>query len=168
VEPVRPAALVLDRGRRWSLTVVNVGLACCAVEAMVASLSTTTPAGTVPYAGDDRSVDVLVISGTVTDKLAPLVRQLHAASPGSVKVLSFGACANSGGPYWDSYSVTKGVDQLLPVDAWVPGCPPRPEALLDALEALAPAAAGERVLDAPLVRPSAGAVGPQDLRGRPL
>lgn len=168
MEPVRPAALVLDRGRRWSLTVVNVGLACCAVEAMVASLSTTTPAGTVPYAGDDRSVDVLVISGTVTDKLAPLVRQLHAASPGSVKVLSFGACANSGGPYWDSYSVTKGVDQLLPVDAWVPGCPPRPEALLDALEALAPAAAGERVLDAPLVRPSAGAVGPQDLRGRPL
>ena len=82
MEPVRPAALVLDRGRRWSLTVVNVGLACCAVEAMVASLSTTSPVGTVPYAGDDRTVDVLVISGTVTDKLAPLVRQLHDAVPG--------------------------------------------------------------------------------------
>jgi NADH-quinone oxidoreductase subunit B len=168
VEPVRPAVLVLDRGRRWSLAVVNVGLACCAVEAMVASLSTTSPVGTVPYAGDDRSVDVLVISGTVTDKLAPLVRQLYDAAPGPVKVLSFGACANSGGPYWDSYSVTSGVDQVLPVDAWVPGCPPRPEALLDALEALAPAAGGARVLDAPLVRPSAGDVGPQDLRGRPL
>jgi len=167
VQPVRPAALVLDRGRRWSLTVVNVGLACCAVEAMVASLSTTTPVGTVPYAGDDRSVDVLVISGTVTDALAPLVRQLHEASPRSL-VLSFGACANSGGPYWDSYCVVNGVDTVLPVDAWVPGCPPRPEALLDALEALVPAAAGERVLDAPLVRPAAGAVGPQDLRGRPL
>jgi NADH-quinone oxidoreductase subunit B len=168
VEPARPAALVLDRGRRWSLTVVNVGLACCAVEAMVASLSTTSPVGTVPYAGDDRCVDVLVISGTVTDKLAPLVRQLHDSAPGSVKVLSFGACANSGGPYWDSYCVTSGVDRVLPVDAWVPGCPPRPEALLDALEALAPTAGGARVLDAPLVRPSAGAVGPQDLRGRPL
>ena len=168
MEPVRPAALVLDRGRRWSLTVVNVGLACCAVEAMVASLSTTSPAGTVPYAGADRSVDVLVISGTVTDRLAPLVRQLYDAAPGPVRVLSFGACANSGGPYWDSYAVTPGVDRVLPVDAWVPGCPPRPEALLDALEALAPAPATARVVDAPLVRPAAGAVGPQDLRGRPL
>ena len=168
MEPVRPAALVLDRGRRWSLTVVNVGLACCAVEAMVASLSTTSPVGTVPYADGERSVDVLVISGTVTDKLAPLVRQLHEATPGPVKVLSFGACANSGGPYWDSYSVTQGVDRVLPVDAWVPGCPPRPEALLDALEALVPAAGGARVLDAPLVRPAAGAAGPQALRGRAL
>ena len=168
MEPVRPAALVLDRGRRWSLTVVNVGLACCAVEAMVASLSTTSPPGTVPYAGGERSVDVLVVSGTVTDRLAPLVRQLHDGLPGPVKVLSFGACANSGGPYWDSYCVTKGVDQVLPVDAWVPGCPPRPEALLAALEALVPAGAGERALDAPLVRPAAGPVGPQDLRARPL
>lgn len=168
MEPVRPAALVLDRGRRWSLTVVNVGLACCAVEAMVASLSTTSPVGTVPYAGGDRSVDVLVVSGTVTDRLAPLVRQLHDALPGPVRVLSFGACANSGGPYWDSYCVTQGVDRVLPVDAWVPGCPPRPEALLDALEALVPSAGTDRVLDVPLVRPSAGEVGPQDLRGRPL
>ena len=160
-----PAALVLDRGRRWSLTVVNVGLACCAVEAMVASLSTGSPSGTVPYAGDDRDVEVLVVSGTVTDKLAPLVRRLHEAAPPTVKVLSFGACANSGGPYWDSYCVTKGVDQLLPVDVWVPGCPPRPEALLEGLLALSeaapatPAAAGS----APLLRVD----GPLDLR-RPL
>ena len=168
MEPVRPAALVLDRGRRWSLTAVNVGLACCAVEAMVASLSTSSPVGTVPYAGQDRSVDVLVISGTVTDALAPLVRQLYDALPGPVSVLSFGACANSGGPYWDSYCVTKGVDQVLPVDVWVPGCPPPPQALLDALEQLAPPARATRVLDAPLVRPSSGPVGPQDLRGRPV
>jgi NADH-quinone oxidoreductase subunit B len=168
VEPVRPAALVLDRGRRWSLTVVNVGLACCAVEAMVASLSTSTPVGTVPYADGERSVDVMVISGTVTDAMAPLVRRLYDASPGPVKVLSFGACANSGGPYWDSYSVVQGVERVLPVDVWVPGCPPRPEALLDALEALAPSTGGARVLGAPLVRPVTGAVGPQDLRGRPL
>jgi NADH-quinone oxidoreductase subunit B len=170
VERTGPAALVLDRGRRWSLTVVNVGLACCAVEAMVASLSTGAPPGTVPYAGDDRQVDVLVVSGTVTDKLAPLVRELYESAPPSVKVVSFGACANSGGPYWDSYCVTPGVDRLVPVDVWVPGCPPRPEALLDALEALvaAPSRTPGRPLDAAPVRPSAGPVGPQDLRGRPL
>ena len=165
-----PAALVLDRGRRYRLTVVNVGLACCAVEAMVATLGTTEPPGTVPYAGQGRDVDVLVVSGTVTDKLAPLVRGLYDALPGPVAVVSFGACANSGGPYWDSYCVTPGVERLLPVDVFVPGCPPRPEALLDALEQVAPArgAAGPRPLDAPLVRPAEGAVGPQDLRGRPL
>lgn len=161
----RPAVLVLDGHR---LTLLNVGLACCAVEAMVASLGTTTPVGTVPYAASGAGVDVLVVSGTVTEKLAPLVQQLHAELPGPVKVLSFGACASSGGPYWDSYCVVQGVDTVLPVDAYVPGCPPRPEALLEALAGLrgAPPRA-DRALDAPLVRPSV-VVGPQDLRGRPL
>jgi NADH-quinone oxidoreductase subunit B len=161
----RPAVLVLDGHR---LHVLNVGLACCAVEAMVASLGSATPVGTVPYAAEGAGVDVLVVSGTVTDKLAPLVQRLHAELPGPVKVLSFGACANSGGPYWDSYCVTKGVDTLLPVDAWVPGCPPRPQALLDALGALHDAPVRQdRSLEAPLLRPAV-VVGPQDLRARPL
>lgn len=160
----RPATLVLDRGTRFSLTVLNVGLACCAVEAMVASLS---PRGSVPYAGDDREVDVLVVSGTVTDRLAPLVRSLYDDLPAGARVLSFGACANSGGPYWDSYCVTAGVDLVVPVDAYVPGCPPSPGALLDALEGLVGGAPAERPLDAPLLRPAVE-VGPQDLRARPL
>ena len=79
----------------------------------------------------------MVVSGTVTDVMAPAVRRLYDRLPGPTYVMSFGACSNTGGPYWDSYSVTKGVDQLVPVDVYVPGCPPRPEALLDGLRELA-------------------------------
>ena len=157
-----PATLVLDGFR---LTVLNVGLACCAVEAMVAALEPR--AGGVPYAGPGRDVQVLLVSGTVTAKLGPLVQGLHASLPGPVRVVAFGACASSGGPYWDSYSVVSGVDRLLPVDLYVPGCPPSPHALLDALRELEPAPAGERPLGGALVRPADG-VGPQDLRATPL
>ena len=135
----RPPALVLAGSRRFRLNVLNVGLACCAVEALVAAVGAapvpgaSVVPGQVPLAGPDDVVDVLVVSGTVTDKLAPLVRRLYDSLPGPVRVVSFGACANSGGPYWDSYSVTKGVHLVVPVDVWVPGCPPRPEALLAAL-----------------------------------
>lgn len=79
---------------------------------------------------------VLVVSGTVTDVLAPAVLQAYRALPEPRGVLSFGACTISGGPYWDSYCVTKGIDQLVPVDVYVPGCPPRPEALMAGLDLL--------------------------------
>ena len=143
-------AFVVTGGRAFRLNVLNVGLACCAVEAMVASLGSQAVPGAVPLAccavealvaavadggGDlvptDSPVDVVVVSGTVTDKLAPLVRRLYDDLPGPVKVVAYGACASSGGPYWDSYCVTKGVDQIIPVDVYVPGCPPRPEALIE-------------------------------------
>jgi NADH-quinone oxidoreductase subunit B len=160
-----PATLVLERGLRVTLTVLNVGLACCAVEAMVAALGDRH--GAVPYAGPERDVQVLVVSGTVTDKLGPLVQRLHAELPGPVRVMAFGACASSGGPYWDSYCVVSGVDQLVPVDVYVPGCPPRPEALLDGLRALLDASSTP-LPSGPLVRPATGVVGPQDLRARPV
>jgi NADH-quinone oxidoreductase subunit B len=80
---------------------------------------------------------VLLVAGTVTDALAPAVQALIAELPEGSSVVSFGACAGTGGPYWDAPTVTKGVDQLVPVALYVPGCPPRPDALVAGLRALA-------------------------------
>jgi NADH-quinone oxidoreductase subunit B len=111
----------------------DLGLACCAVE-FAAAIGRGL---LVPAEPDPLAFRVLVISGTVTDALAPQVLAVWEALPEPKAAMSFGACSNSGGPYWDSYSVTKGVDRIIPVTAYVPGCPPRPEALVEALVALA-------------------------------
>ena len=122
-------------GRGLTLSVFDLGLACCAVEFAAAVAGHP---DLLPLAGDDAQdgLEVMVVSGTVTDKMAPAVLRHYEAMTGPRHVVSFGSCANSGGPYWDSYCVTKGVDQLVPVDVYVPGCPPRPEALLQGLETL--------------------------------
>ena len=113
----------------YTLWTLDVGLACCAVEVVAAALRAESPETGHPP-------DVLVVAGTLTDKMAPGIKRLYDSLPDPKHVISFGACASCGGPYWDSYSVTKGVDQLIPVDVYVPGCPPRPEALLDGLRRL--------------------------------
>jgi NADH-quinone oxidoreductase subunit B len=140
----------------FSLRVFDAGLACCAVEVSAALRRCTEllPAagsgpGDSPEIGvsagpGDGPVNVLVIAGTVTDKLAPLVLAAYRGLPEPRRVLSFGACSNSGGPYWDSYCVTKGADQIIPVDVYVPGCPPRPEALVHGLLLLRDAAEEQR------------------------
>jgi NADH-quinone oxidoreductase subunit B len=129
-----PARYLLDRGRAYSLSVFDLGLACCAVEFVAASMAHPHLLKLGRRADEGaRQVEVMVVSGTVTDKMAPAVRRAYEALAAPKYVISFGSCANSGGPYWDSYCVTKGVDQMLPVDVYVPGCPPRPEALVHGL-----------------------------------
>ena len=111
-----------------SLVVGAIGLACCVVETEAATTGRPELTG-VP----DGARVVLAVAGTVTDAVAPLVAATVAAHPGA-SVVSFGACASAGGPYWDSPVVTKGVDQLVPVDHYLPGCPPTPAALAALLE----------------------------------
>ena len=125
--------MVLDWGPRVRLSLFDLGLACCAVEFVAATLDEASFARLGAEAAQLKDANVLIVSGTLTDVTAPAVIAAYHRLPEPRWVVSFGACANTGGPYWDSYSVTKGVDQLLPVDVYVPGCPPRPEALLQAL-----------------------------------
>ena len=130
-----PLRVVLNWGRRYSLWVFNFGLACCAIEFIATSMARHDfiRLGVIPFAPGPRQADLMIVSGTVTDKMAPAVKRLYEQMPEPKYVISFGACSNSGGPYWDSYCVTKGVDQIIPVDVYVPGCPPRPEALLQGI-----------------------------------
>jgi NADH-quinone oxidoreductase subunit B len=140
-----PARYLLDRGRAYSLSVFDLGLACCAVEFVAASMAHPDLLKLGRRTDESpRQVEVMVVSGTVTDKMAPAVRQVYEALAEPKYVISFGSCANSGGPYWDSYCVTKGVDQILPVDVYVPGCPPRPEALVHGLLVLEEKLEGSR------------------------
>jgi NADH-quinone oxidoreductase subunit B len=126
----------LNWGTRYEVTVLDLGLACCGVEVMAALHGRGAQAPEPVSADAPEVAHVLVVSGTVTDVMLPAVIASYEAMPEPKYVLSVGACSNTGGPYWDSYCVTKGIDQMLPVDVAVPGCPPRPEALLDGMRAL--------------------------------
>ena len=124
--------------QRVSLHVVELGLACCGIEVREARRAAQL-LGAVGDPGDPGDgtervdLNVLVVAGTVTTRLAPALVEAYAALPEPRAVLAFGACAATGGPYWDSYSVLPGAHEVVPVDAWVPGCPPRPDDLVSGL-----------------------------------
>ena len=111
--------------------VVQVGLACCAVESAAADLVDS--AIELVAADPAHLAHVLVVAGTVTKVLAPTVQAAYEALPEPRAVVAFGACAISGGPYWDSYSVVPGAGEIIPVDIRVPGCPPSPSDLASAI-----------------------------------
>ena len=124
-----------DPGPGSRLRALHLPVACCALEALAAT-SALAALGVDLVDDDPAQADVLVISGTVTHTMAPTISAVHARMRPDARVVAFGVCATTGGPYWDSYSVTKGVDQIIPVDVYVPGCPPRPQALVDAITSL--------------------------------
>ena len=118
--------------RKNSLWPLQFGLACCAIEMMSTGMAHNDLErfGSSPFMGSPRQADVMIVSGTVSTKMAERMTRLYEQMPDPKWVIAMGACAISGGPFLDGYSVLMGADRVIPVDVYVPGCPPRPEALI--------------------------------------
>jgi NADH-quinone oxidoreductase subunit B len=129
------ATPIFNWAQRNSLYPLHFGIACCALEipAVVASSRFDSERFGVIYRSSPRQCDVLLVAGPVTKKLKSRLRRLYEQMPEPKWVIAVGECAISGGPFYESYNIVEGCDKIIPVDIYIPGCPPRPEAFLDAI-----------------------------------
>jgi NADH-quinone oxidoreductase subunit B len=132
-----PLTKALDMARANSLWPLTFGIACCAIEMMAASASRydTDRFGAGVFRNSPRQADLMIVAGTVNMKLAPIIKRLYDQMPSPRYVIALGSCAICGGPFdqAENYAVVTGVDKVVPVDVFVPGCPPRPEALINGI-----------------------------------
>jgi NADH-quinone oxidoreductase subunit B len=134
---VKPVRDLVNWGRKSALWPMTFGLACCAIEMIAAGAGRfdIDRFGAGVFRPSPRQSDLIIIAGTVTLKMGPVVRRVYDQMPEPKWAMAMGACASTGGPF-DSYSTMQGVDRVIPVDVYIPGCPPRPEALLYGLMCL--------------------------------
>ena len=135
-------------GRTRAMWPMLFGLACCAIEMMAASAANYDIArfGSEVFRASPRQADLMIVSGRVSQKMAPVVRQLYDQMPAPKWVIAMGDCASCGGIF-NNYAIVNGVDKVVPVDVYIPGCPPRPEALIDGILKLQAKIATEKLGD---------------------
>lgn len=145
---------VYNWGRRSSLWPLGFGLACCGIEMICTAASRYDLArfGAEVFRGSPRQADVMIVSGTVTKTMMPTIARLYDQMPEPKYVIAMGACASGGGPFKEGYNVVPGIDKYLPVDVYIPGCPPAPQALLHGIITLQKKIDGERMTRSPWYR----------------